>query len=220
MKRSRHSVLVVDDHPIVRQGVHRLIAGEDRFDVCAEASNWGEAIEAVAKHRPDAAILDISLGKRIGLDLIRELLAICPNLRVLVLSMHDEIIYAERSLRAGAHGYVMKSDATHKVLTALDHILAGGIFLAPRVLGGIHLEASASEAVAFTPVALASLTNRELEVFSLIGKGHSSETIATTLNLSVKTVEAHRGNIRTKLRMESGDRLLEIAIRYSGSLDT
>jgi DNA-binding NarL/FixJ family response regulator len=113
----------------------------------------------------------------------------------------------------------MKSDATHKVLTALDHILAGGIFLAPRVLGGISLEANVSEAVACTPVALASLTNRELEVFSLIGKGHSSETIATTLNLSVKTVEAHRGNIRTKLRLESGERLLEVAIRYSGSLD-
>jgi DNA-binding NarL/FixJ family response regulator len=219
MKRSRHSVLVVDDHPIVRQGVHRLIAGEDRFEVCAEASNWGEAIEAVAQHQPDAAILDISLGKRIGLDLIRELLALCPLLRVLVLSMHDEIIYAERSLRAGAHGYVMKSDATHKVLTALDHILAGGIFLAPRVLGGISPEATAAAAVAFTPVALASLTNRELEVFSLIGKGHSSETIAATLNLSSKTVEAHRGNIRTKLRLESGERLLEIAIRYSSKME-
>lgn len=220
MRPQRHSVLVVDDHPIVRQGVHRLIAAEERFEVCAEASSWGEAIAATAAHRPDAVILDISLGKRIGLDLIRELVALCPQLRVLVLSMHDEIIYAERSLRAGAHGYVMKSDATHKVVAALDHILAGGIFLAPRVSGAFSEQNLPAEEVQYTSPALASLTNRELEVLSLIGKGLSTETIASTLNLSVKTVEAHRGNIRTKFRLESGERLLEIAIRYTNSLET
>jgi DNA-binding NarL/FixJ family response regulator len=212
-------VLVVDDHPIVRQGVHRLIAGEERFDVCGEASSWGDAIEATATHLPDAVILDISLGKRIGLDLIRELLALHPRLRVLVLSMHDEVIYAERSLRAGAHGYVMKSDATHKVLTALDHILAGGIFLSPRVSGALSPQAPAAPVVPFAPLAIASLSNRELEVLSLIAKGLSSETIAATLSLSVKTVEAHRGNIRTKFRLESGDRLLEIAIRYTSGIE-
>jgi DNA-binding NarL/FixJ family response regulator len=220
MKPLRHSVLVVDDHPIVRQGVHRLIAAEERFEVCAEASSWGEAMTATAAHRPDAVILDISLGKRIGLDLIRELLALCPQLRVLVLSMHEEIIYAERSLRSGAHGYVMKSDATHKVVAALDHILAGGIFLAPRVSGALSQHPSPAPELQHASPALAALTNRELEVLSLIGKGLSTENIASTLNLSVKTVEAHRGNIRTKFRLESGDRLLEIAIRYTNSLQT
>lgn len=220
MRPPTHSVLVVDDHPIVRQGVHRLIAGEERFNVCGEASSWAEAVEATAAHLPDAVILDISLGKRIGLDLIRELLALCPRLRVLVLSMHDEIIYAERSLRAGAHGYVMKSDATHKVLTALDHILAGGIFLAPRVSGALSRQAPPASVGPITLPTLSSLTNRELEVLSLIGKGLSSETIATTLNLSIKTVETHRGNIRTKFRLESGDRLLEIAIRYTNHMET
>ncbi|MBJ7392591.1 MAG: response regulator transcription factor [Chthoniobacterales bacterium] len=220
MRPPTHSVLVVDDHPIVRQGVHRLIAGEERFKVCGEASSWSEAIEATATHRPDAVILDISLGKRIGLDLVRELLALCPQLRVLVLSMHDEIIYAERSLRAGAHGYVMKSDATHRVLTALDHILAGGIFLAPRVSGALSPQSPPASAAQFSLPALSSLTNRELEVLSLIGKGLSSEAIATALNLSIKTVETHRGNIRTKFRLESGDRLLEIAIRYTSHLET
>jgi DNA-binding NarL/FixJ family response regulator len=219
IKPAKHSVLVVDDHPIVRQGVHRLIAAEERFAVCAEAANWGEAIEATAAHLPDAVILDISLGKRIGLDLIRELLALCPQLRVLVLSMHDEIIYAERSLRAGAHGYVMKTDATHKVLLALDHILAGGIFLAPRVSGALSEQPSPAPEPQYAPQALASLSNRELEILSLIGKGMSSETIAATLNLSVKTVESHRSNIRTKFRLESGERLLEIAIRYANSMD-
>ena len=220
MRPPTHSVLVVDDHPIVRQGVHLLIAGEERFNVCGEASSWAEAIEATATHRPDAVILDISLGKRIGLDLVRELLALCPQLRVLVLSMHDEIIYAERSLRAGAHGYVMKSDATHKVLTALDHILAGGIFLAPRVFGALSSQIPPASAAKFPLPALSCLTNRELEILSLIGKGLSSETIATTLNLSIKTVETHRGNIRAKFRLESGERLLEIAIRYTSNLET
>ncbi len=211
--------MVVDDHPIVRQGVHRLVAAEERFEVCAEASSWGEAIAAAAAHLPDAVILDISLGKRIGLDLIRELLALRPQLRVLVLSMHEEIIYAERSLRAGAHGYVMKSDATHKVVAALDHILAGGIFLAPRVSGALSEQTSSTAELQHTSPALASLSNRELEVLSLIGKGLSTETIASTLNLSVKTVEAHRGNIRMKFRLESGERLLEIAIRYTNTLE-
>ena len=219
MKHRKHSVLIVDDHPIVRQGVHLLIAGEGRFKVCAEAATWGEAIESTAAHLPDAVILDISLGKRIGLDLIRELLAIHPRLRVLVLSMHEEMVYAERSLRAGAHGYVMKTDATDKVIAALDHILAGGVFLAPRVSGVLNLEKKPTSPLVPAPVALASLTNRELEVLSLIGKGFSSEVIATTLNLSIKTVEAHRGNIRTKLQMASGDRLLEVAIRYTNSME-
>ncbi len=220
MRHLTHRVLVVDDHPIVRQGVHRLIAGEERFNVCGEASSWSEAIEATATHLPDAVILDISLGKRIGLDLIRELLALCPHLRVLVLSMHDEIVYAERSLRAGAHGYVMKSDASHKVLTALDHILSGGIYLAPRV-SGAHLPQTPLHATAAAPLpALSALTNRELEVLFLIGKGLSSEAIAAALNLSIKTVETHRGNIRSKFRLESGERLLEIAIKYTSNTET
>jgi DNA-binding NarL/FixJ family response regulator len=220
MRPPTHRVLVVDDHPIVRQGVHRLIAGEERFNVCGEAASWSEAIEATATHLPDAVILDISLGKRIGLDLIRELLALCPHLRVLVLSMHDEIVYAERSLRAGAHGYVMKSDATHKVLMALDHILAGGIFLAPRVSGILSPQAQTTSSAPPTLPAISSLTNRELEVLFLIGKGLSSEAIATNLNLSIKTVETHRGNIRSKFRMDSGQRLLEIAIQYTSNLET
>lgn len=197
-----------------------MIAGESRFTVCGEAASWGEAIEATSAQLPDAVILDISLGRRIGLDLIRELLALCPRLRVLVLSMHDEVIYAERSLRAGAHGYVMKSDATHKVLSALDHILAGGIFLAPRVSGALSQQTTPASPSPYGLPTLSSLTNRELEVLSLIGKGLSSETIATTLNLSIKTVETHRGNIRTKFRLESGERLLEIAIRYANNMET
>ncbi len=199
--------------------MHLLVAGESRFEVCGEAASWGEAIELTSTHLPDAVILDISLGKRLGLDLIRELVGIQPRLRVLVLSMHEEMVYAERSLRAGAHGYVMKTDATHRVIDALDHILSGGVFLTQRVSGSFHPEKPASPMAHPPAVALASLTNRELEVLSLIGKGLSSEAIASNLNLSVKTVETHRGNIRTKLRMESGERLLEVAIRYTNSLE-
>jgi DNA-binding NarL/FixJ family response regulator len=219
LKCPTHRVIVIDDHPIVRQGVQRLISGEARFDVCAEASGWSEAIDAVATHRPDAVILDISLGKRIGLDLIRELLAICPMLRVLVLSMHDETVYAERALRAGAHGYVMKSDATEKVIVALDHILAGGVFLAPRISGAMALSPVEVPAKQNEQPALATLTNRELEILSLIGRGMSSENIASTLNLSIKTIEAHRGNIRSKFGLGSGKRLLEIAIQCAKGME-
>ncbi len=220
LKARKHSVLIVDDHPIVRQGVRLLVSGEERFEVCAEAASWAEAVEFTSTHLPDAAVLDISLGKRIGLDLIKELLSIQPRMRVLVLSMHEEMVYAERALRAGAHGYVMKTDATNRVITALDQILSGGVFLSQKVLETFSLGGKSPGIDAPAAVALASLTNRELEVFSLIGKGFSSETIAASLNLSLKTVETHRGNIRAKFRLESGDRLLEIAIRYTSGLES
>jgi DNA-binding NarL/FixJ family response regulator len=214
MTTHKSKIVVVDDHPIVRQGVARLISEEERFEVCGEASNWGEAVDLVSAKRPDAMILDISLGKRMGLELILELTTLVPRLRVLVLSMHDEMVYAERSLRAGAHGYIMKSDAAQKILEALDHILSGGIYVSQR-LTGLLVNRETRVTKTKTGTNLQSLTNRELEVLSLIGSGLSSEAIATRLCLSLKTIEAHRGNIRSKLGLETGDRLLEVAIRYT-----
>jgi len=214
MTRLVSNILIVDDHPIVRQGVSRLIAEEERFRVCGEASTWGEAFQLVSTTRPDAMILDISLGNRMGLDLIRETTALVPQLRVLVLSMHDEMIYAERSLRAGAHGYIMKSDAAQKILEALDQVLQGRIYLSERFLGEMTTPALNRLPDNLRP-SFQSLTNRELEVLSLIGTGLSSEAISKRLSLSLKTVEAHRGNIRSKLGLETRDRLLEVAIRFA-----
>ncbi|RFC44336.1 MAG: hypothetical protein DVB28_001080 [Verrucomicrobia bacterium] len=217
MSTHKYQILVVDDHPIVRQGVSRLISEEERFLVCGEASTWGEAVDLAANTRPDALVLDISLGKRMGLDLIREMTALVPELRILVLSMHDELVYAERSLRAGAHGYIMKSDAAQKILEALDHILSGGVYVSPRLTGLLLGRPLHSPDCRPRP-GIQSLTNRELEVLSLIGQGLSSEAIAARLSLSLKTVEAHRSNIRNKLGLETGERLLEVAIRYTREL--
>lgn len=217
MPDQKHQILIVDDHPIVRDGVARLVAGDDRFAVCGEASSWSEAIECAASKSPAAVILDISLGNRIGLDLIREFKAIAPRMRVLILSMHDEMVYAERSLRAGAHGYVMKSDAVARVLEALDIVLSGRMYVSSR-LSGLLLEKVLHPQGSSTQAGVGALTNRELEVLALIGKGLSSEAIAERLSLSLKTVEAHRGNIRAKLGLASKERLVEIAIRYTRDL--
>lgn len=214
MTTLKSKIMVVDDHPIVRQGVARLISEEERFEVCGEASHWGEALDIATATLPDALILDISLGKRMGLDLIRELTTLVPNLRILVLSMHDEMVYAERSFKAGAHGYIMKSDASQKILEALDLILSGGIYLSQR-LAGLLIKPEARFPKTKASPSLQSLTNRELEILSLIGSGLSSEAIASRLCLSLKTIESHRGNIRNKLGLETGDRLLEVAIRYT-----
>lgn len=217
MTAQKHQILVVDDHPIVRDGVARLVAGDARFAVCGEASSWSEAIESASSNQPDAVILDISLGKRLGLDLIREFKSLKPSMRILILSMHDEMVYAERALRAGAHGYVMKSDAVERVLEALGVVLSGRAYVSSR-LSGLLLEKALHAESNRTQLGVGALTNRELEVLSLIGKGLSSESIAEHLRLSMKTVEAHRGNIRGKLGLASKERLVEVAIRYTRDL--
>lgn len=214
MPNTPKRILLVDDHPIVRQGLRQLLQTRPEFEICAEVASWGEAIEATARLSPEVAILDISLGKRMGLDLIKELLCLVPALRILILSMHDESVYAERALRAGAHGYIMKGDASENVLAALQRIVTGGIYVNPR------LEPALLKSLLQTPVSVSesrTLTNRELEVLSLIGEGLSTEAIAERLFLSIKTIESHRSNLRTKLGLGPGERLVEAAIRYTRS---
>ncbi|MEY5014720.1 MAG: hypothetical protein RIS92_1078 [Verrucomicrobiota bacterium] len=207
MMQKRYRVLVVDDHPIVRAGVMRMIAAEADFEVCGEADRWETALSEAAERQPDAVVLDISLGNRIGLDLIREICDLVPAVRILILSMHDQSLYAERALRAGAHGYVMKSSATESVIQGLGVILRGGIYA--EGLGG---DVSSGREVSRNPMEV--LSNREIEVLSMIGKGLSTDAIAARMHLSPKTVEVHRGNIRSKLSLGPGQRLVEIAIRY------
>lgn len=212
MIQKKHRVLVVDDHPIVRSGVIRMISAEPEFDVCGEADRWETALAEAAKQQPDAVVLDISLGNRIGLDLIREISALVPAVRILILSMHDQSLYAERALRAGAHGYVMKSSATESVIQGLCVILRGGIYAEE-----LSAASAPSREVARNPMEV--LSNREIEVLSMIGKGLSTDAIALRMHLSPKTVEVHRGNIRSKLGLGSGQRLVEIAIRYFPQTD-
>jgi DNA-binding NarL/FixJ family response regulator len=209
-------ILVVDDHPIVRQGLARLIDEEPDLDVYAQAEEAHEAMSIIKQRKPDLVIVDISLKETSGLELIKDIKATYPNLPILALSMHDESLYAERSLRAGARGYVMKTEATAKVVDAIRKILSGRIYVSDNVAGkmmnkivggGPNVGASAID----------KLSDRELEVFSLIGQGYSTRKIAQRLHLSIKTIETYRAHIKEKLNLADSTELLQYAIRWSSS---
>lgn len=207
-------VLLVDDHPIVRQGLAMLINAEPDLMVCGEASTGAEALQLVRTTQPDLVMIDISLEDRSGVELIREIRAMAGELPMLALSMHDESLYAERVLRAGGRGYVMKQEATEKLLTAIRRVLAGEIYLSPRMstrlLGQL---ASAAPGGDVSPIS--RLTDRELEVFTMIGRGLSTREIAEKLFLSVKTVEAHREHIKEKLGLRSSVELVRHAVQFN-----
>jgi len=194
----RRRILIVDDHPILREGLRGLIDQQSDLSVCGEASTIEGALKVLRETTPDAMTVDISLGKESGLDLINQARAILPDLAILVLSMHDEMIYAERALRGGAGGYVMKQEATQQVIAALRCILEGRMFVSPAVTERL-LNTLARPASARPNYSVDRLTNRELEVFRLIGTGVTSAEIANNLHISRKTVETHRTRIKEKL---------------------
>jgi DNA-binding NarL/FixJ family response regulator len=212
----KYRVLVIDDHPIVRQGLALLINREPDLQVCGEAEEAQSAAQAIATLRPDIALVDISLGGPDGLELLKQLRARDATLPVLILSMHDEAIYAERALRAGANGYIMKQEATEAVLTAIRRILAGEIYVsdlvASRMLRQLARGASTS-VVKDSPVA--GLSDRELEVFRLIGEGHGTRQIAGALHLSIKTVESYQAHIKEKLSLRNARELQQHAIEWA-----
>src|SRR4051794_3846183 len=211
VKKSR--VLLVDDHPVVRRGLALMIDDEADLAVCGEADDFEHALEAVAKLNPDVAVVDISLSGRSGIDLTKELRNKHPNLPVLVLSMHDETLQAERALRAGAKGYIMKREATTSVIAALRQVLRGGIYVSDRI--GARLLGKLAEAPPGVRSPLERLSDREMEIFTMIGQGASPRHIAEKLGLSVKTVEAHRENIKGKLGLASSNELIRYAVQYS-----
>jgi DNA-binding NarL/FixJ family response regulator len=207
-------ILVVDDHPIVRQGLALLINREADLVVCGEAEEATAAMHVLASARPDVLIVDISLNGPDGLDLLKNIRTTHPHLPVLILSMHDETIYAERALRAGANGYIMKQEATEKVLVAVRRILNGEIYLSDRIANRMlkHYITGAG-----TPrnSSVADLSDRELEVFRLIGEGHGTRQIAEELHLSVKTVESYQAHIKEKLSLRSARELMQHAIQWN-----
>jgi DNA-binding NarL/FixJ family response regulator len=213
-KKSR--VLVVDDHPIVRQGLALMINREADLTVCAEADSAQAAVQAIVTAKPDILVVDISLNGPDGLDLLKDVRTRFPNLPVLILSMHDESIYAERALRAGAQGYIMKQEATDKVLTALRRILSHEIYVSERVANRM-LQRYIGSRDPSRPASVADLTDRELEVFRLIGLGHSTRQIAEELHISVKTVESYQAHIKEKLSLRSARELVQHAIQWSVS---
>ncbi len=207
-------VFLVDDHPIVRQGLAQMINREPDLTVCGEAQEAASVLQAISTERPDILIVDISLVGPDGLELVKTIRLRHLSLPVLILSMHDEAIYAERALRAGANGYIMKHEAAERVLVAIRQVLNREIYVSERVASRIlHHYITGSPAAGQSP--LADLSDRELEVFRLIGEGHSTRAIAEELHLSVKTVESHQAHIKDKLSLKNGRELVQHAIQWA-----
>jgi DNA-binding NarL/FixJ family response regulator len=208
----KKTVFVVDDHPLLRQGLALLINREEDLMVCGEAEEAQTAMREIASKKPDILIADISLNGPDGLDLLKNLRVLYPTLPVLVLSMHDESIYAERALRARANGYIMKAEATEKVLVAVRRILGGDIYLSDRMANKLLHQYIAGSSLDMNS-RLSALSDRELEVFRLIGEGRSTRQIAEKLHLSIKTVETYQAHIKEKLSLHSGRELVQHAIQ-------
>ncbi len=204
-------VLLVDDHPIVRQGIRRLIEKEPGLSVCGEAEDAQDALEIIERERPDIIVLDLSLKNSSGFDLILDVKQRWSNVRILVLSMYNEDVYAERVLRAGASGYIMKQEAPKRVITAIWAVLNGSVYVSESVSANI-LQSMAGKRTATSLVD--SLSDRELQVFQMIGEGMTHQHIADKLMLSVKTIESHVEHIKDKMHLRSGRGLLQRAIEW------
>lgn len=213
-ERSRKKVLVVDDHPIVREGLTYLLDEEKDIAVCGSAENIPQAIKAIRTLEPDVVTVDISPEDANGLELIKDIKVQFPCLPVLALSVHPECYYAERAIRAGAKGYITKKEASKKVITAIHRVLDGGIYLSQEMSDRLlHcLLGDSKSDVGTSPID--RLSDRELEVFSLLGQGKSTRQIAEQLYVSVKTVETYRLRIKEKLNIDSGSELLQHAFQW------
>lgn len=211
---SRRTILIIDDHPITRQGLSLLVDFEESLAVCGEAANAKQGLEATIQLNPDVVLVDISLPDKSGLELIKDVLAVVPQQRILVFSMHDESVYAERVLRAGARGYVMKHEGGAKIIEAIHKVLTGEIAvseaIAGKILGGLYHSGPSQKSAS----PLAQLSDREFEVFRMFGQGKSTKEIAADLCLSAKTIEAHRLRIRQKLQFQTSQEMIHYAIQW------
>jgi len=213
---NKTNILIVDDHPIVRQGLAELVNHEHDLVVCGQAEDVHQAMKAIKELRPNMAVVDISLKETSGLELIKDINAQYPDLPVLALSMHDESLYAERALRAGARGYIMKAEATEKVVMAIRKILSGDIYISDKMAAKMMLKLVGSKTeVSASPVE--RLSDRELEVFHLIGQGFGTRQISERLCLSIKTIETYRAHIKEKLNLADAVELLQHAIQWVNS---
>ena len=209
-------VFIVDDHPLVREGLANLINGQDDLIVCGDAEDSSQAIIGIIKAQADVALIDISLENESGLELVKKLKSQFPLVGLIVLSMHDETLYAERALRAGARGYVMKREANKSVLASIRRVLEGGVYVSEKIINRLVQGPGVSrQAPVTSPVE--RLSDRELEIFLLLGQGRSTAQIAADLNLSLKTVQTHNTHAKEKLGVSSFTELLRAAIRWEDS---
>ncbi len=214
VKRNRARVLIVDDHPAVREALALRIGRQADLEVCGEAGDVGEALALVADTEPDLAVVDISLKTGNGIDLIKRIRARNERVRILVWSMHSESLYAERALRAGALGYIDKDQATEQIVEAIRRVLQGKVYLSDALAERLLQRAVGAGRQEAAHSAIDTLSDRELEVFRLIGRGVKTVEIAERLHLSVKTIETYRDRIRQKLGVDDGTRLAHQATQW------
>jgi DNA-binding NarL/FixJ family response regulator len=211
--KTKTRILLVDDHPMMRDGLAQLIAAETDLEICGEAGDAHEALEKVVALKPALVLTDVSLPRKNGLELTKDILAMEPDTLVLVISMHDESLYAERVLRAGARGYIMKQEGGKKIMEAIRRVLGGQVSVSENVASRL-LEALSGRRPGGGGSLVDQLTDRELEVFQHLGRGLDTRQIADALHVSPKTVEAHRVNIKTKLKIASHAELIRQAVRW------
>ncbi|HEY1084480.1 MAG TPA: response regulator transcription factor [Prosthecobacter sp.] len=204
-------LLLIDDHPIMRHGLAQLVRAEDGLDVCGEAGNARDGLAAVENLKPDLVVIDLTLPDRNGLELLKDIQALFPGTLCLVLSMHDEAMYGERALRAGARGYIMKEAAADHLITAARKVLSGGIYVSDNMASRMMEQVIGNRA---KTASLESLTDRELEVLEMIGLGVATKIIAERLCISARTVEAHRAHIKDKLGITDGAALVRYAVQW------
>ena len=213
-KKSR--VMIVDDHPMVRMGLTLVINGEPDLEVKSEAAGAGEALRAMGQSLPDLVIVDLSLQEGSGIDLIKQIKVMYESVKILVSSMHDETLFAERALQAGAMGYISKKEATERVVEAIRCVLAGKVYVSDKM--SERLLAAVANQPQRSGSAIESLSNREAEVFQFLGEGYSTKEIAEKLHLSVKTIETHREKIKRKLGLKDHNELIRHAVQWCGEI--
>jgi DNA-binding NarL/FixJ family response regulator len=206
-------VFIVDDHPMLRQGIKVVVDQERDLTVCGDADSAADALAGIEKTKPDVVVLDLSLKNSNGLELIKDLHVRCPRLLILVLSMHDESFYAERALRAGARGYITKEEGTQMMVEGIRHVLRGEVFLSEKMSGKMLSKMFGNQTGREGAVE-DRLSDREIEVLELLGKGFSTRQVAAQLHLSVKTIESHREHIKEKLRLNGANALIKYAVDW------
>jgi DNA-binding NarL/FixJ family response regulator len=209
-------VLIVDDHPMTRSGLAYLINHQPDMIACCEAQNAAQALEGIIRTKPDLVLTDFTLPDKNGLELIKDIKAIAPQLPILVVSMHEESLYAERVLRAGARGYITKEEGGERLMRASRHVLSGAIYVSDKMSARI-LEIFSGAAAMQERSPVEELSDREFEIFELLGDGLSTQQIADRLHLSMKTVDAHRANIKEKLKVKTTNELISFAARWTAS---
>ena len=208
-------VLLVDDHPLVRDGLVNLINQQPGLEVCGEVGSEAEAMAAAARLQPDVAVVDITLETGSGIELLKSLKAAHPEVKTLVLSMHDEALYAERALHAGARGYIMKREAAKRIIAGIQAVHAGQMFVSEKISAAMAEKFVSGKSASTTPVE--QLSDRELQVFELVGRGQTTRQISESLHVGFKTVQAYQARIKEKLNLANASELMREAIRWNES---